>query len=110
MAVALLEQDAEELCGERYECKRSGQGYSGGYEQTSVVVEAAKYEIRRPRVRKDNREVALPTLAKLQSRDLLDQQMRQRLVLGVSTRNYEQVINGYSEKLGVSRSLVSRTS
>jgi putative transposase len=108
MAVALLEQDAEELCGERYERKREGQGYRGGHGQTSVVVEGAKYGIRRPRVRKANREVALPTLSKLQSQKLLDQQMRQRLVLGVSTRNYEQVINSYSEKLGVSRSSVSR--
>jgi len=108
MAVALLEQDAEALCGQRYARKRAEQGYRGGHEQTSVVVEGAKYGIRRPRVRKNEQEVALPTLAKLQSQDLLDEQMRQRLVLGVSTRNYEQVINGYSAKLGVSRSSVSR--
>jgi hypothetical protein len=44
------------------------------------VVEGAKYGIRRPRVRKDNQEVELPTLGKLQSQDLLDQQMRQRMV------------------------------
>lgn len=107
MAVALLEQDAEALCGERYERKRGGQGYRGGHDQTSVVVAGAKYGIRRPRVRESNREVELPTLAKLRNQDLLDQQMHQRLVLGVSTRNYEQVLDGYSEKLGVSRSSVS---
>lgn len=108
MAVALLEQDAEALCGQRYERKSAGLGYRGGHEQTSVVVEGAKYAVRRPRVRKENQELALPTLAKLQSQDLLDAQMRQRMLLGVSTRNYDQVINGYSEKLGVSRSSVSR--
>lgn len=108
MAVALLEQDAEALCGQRYERKRAEQGYRGGHEHTAVVVEGAKSGIRRPRVRKNDQEVALPTLAKLQSQDLLDEQMRQRLVLGVSTRNYEQVINGDSAKLGVSRSSVSR--
>src|SRR3712207_2331470 len=59
MAVALLEQDAETLCGERYERKRAGQGYRGGHEQTSVVVEGARYAVRRPRVRKENREVEL---------------------------------------------------
>src|SRR5581483_1300075 len=108
MAVALLEQAAEALCGARYERKRAGQGYRGGHEQTSVVVEGAKYGIRRPRVRKANPEVVVPALAKLQSQALLDQPMRQRLVLRVSTRNYEQVINGYSEKLGVARSSVPR--
>jgi transposase-like protein len=108
MAVALLEQDAEALCGQRYERKNAGLGYRGGHEQTSVVVEGAKYAVQRPRVRKENRELALPTLAKLQSQDLLDAQMQQRMVLGVSTRNYDRVIDGYSEKLGVSRSSVSR--
>jgi transposase-like protein len=108
MAVALLEQDAEALCGQRYERKRAGLGYRGGHEQTSVVVEGAKYAVRRPRVRKESREITLPTLAKLQSQDLLDAQMHQRMVLGVSTRNYDHVIDGYSEKLGVSRSAVSR--
>jgi putative transposase len=108
LAVALLEQDAEALCGARYERKRAELGYRGGHERTAVVVEGAKYAVRRPRVRKENREVALPTLAKLQSQDLLDAQMRQRMVVGVSTRNYDHVIDGYSEKLGVSRSAVSR--
>jgi transposase-like protein len=60
MAVALLAQDAEARCGERSERKQAGQGYRGGHEQTSVVVEGAKYGIRRPRVRKGNQEVALP--------------------------------------------------
>ena len=72
------------------------------------VLEGARYRIRRPRVRQANREVALPTLAQLQAQDLLDEQMRHRMVLGVSTRNYKQVIDGYTEKLGVARSSVSR--
>ncbi|MGE0682433.1 MAG: transposase [Candidatus Binatia bacterium] len=108
MAVALLEQDAEALCGQRYERKSAGLGDRGGHEQTAVVVEGARYAVQRPRVRKENRELALPTLAKLQSQDLLDDQLHQRMMLGVSTRNYDQVIDGYSEKLGVSRSSVSR--
>jgi putative transposase len=71
-------------------------------------VEGAPYAVRRPRVRKHQHEVPLPTLPKLQSQDLLDQQMRRRMILGMSTRNYDQVVDCYSEKLGVSRSSVSR--
>jgi transposase-like protein len=108
MAVELLEQDAEALCGSRYSRKTDPQCHRGGSERSAVVLEGARYGIRRPRVRKANREVALPTLAKLQAQDLLDEQMYHRLVLGVSTRNYEPVINGYTQKLGVSRSSVSR--
>jgi hypothetical protein len=89
--------------------KREGSDYRGGREKTSMVMEGARYALRRPRVRRENQEVELPTLAKLQSQYLLDQQIRQRLMLGVSTRNYEQVVDGYSEKLSASYSLVSRT-
>ncbi len=35
-----------------------------------------KFKDRRPRVRKENREVGLPPFAKLQAQDLLDEQMR----------------------------------
>lgn len=96
------------MCGPRYARKGAQDCHRGGSEQSSVVLEGARYALRRPRVRKENGEVALPTLAKLQAQDVLDEQMRQRLVLGVSTRNYEQVINGYTQKLGVARSSVSR--
>ncbi len=34
--------------------------------------------------------------------------MRQRMLLGVSTRNYDLVVDGYTQKLGISRSSVSR--
>src|SRR4051794_17320545 len=40
MAVALWEQDAEALCGERYGRKREGQGYRGGHEQTRWSLKA----------------------------------------------------------------------
>ena len=96
------------LCGPRYSRKTAPQCHRGGSERSSVVLEGARDGIRRPRVRTAHREVALPTLAKLQAQDLLDEQMRHRMVLGVSTRNYEQVIDGYTQKLGVARASVSR--
>ena len=108
MAVELLEQDAAALCGPRYSRKTDQHCHRGGSERSAVVLEGARYGVRRPRVRQANREVALPPLAKLQAQDLLDEQMYQRVVRGVSPRNYEPVINGYTQKLGVSRSSVSR--
>jgi transposase-like protein len=44
----------------------------------------------------------------LRDRDLLDDQMLDRIVRGVSTRNYEGVINGFAEKTGIAKSSVSR--
>lgn len=106
--VGLLEQEAELLCGQPYARKNGELCHRGGSEETSIIADGVRYAVRRPRVRDERGEVALPVLAKLRDRDLLDEQMLSRMVRGVSTRNYEEVINGYAGKLGVSKSTVSR--
>lgn len=106
--VELLEQDVVALCGLPFERKKGALCHRGGSEQTSIIVDGVKYRVRRPRAHDDNGEVELPMLTKLRDRDLLDQQMLSRMVRGVSTRNYENVIGGYAKKLGVSKSSVSR--
>ena len=45
MAVALLEQDAEVLCGPRYSRKTAPQCQRGGSERSTVVLEGARYGI-----------------------------------------------------------------
>ena len=79
MAVALWEQEAEAWGGARDARKRVELGYRGGPEQTSVERDGARYGIHRPRVRKHNRELELPTLAKRQSQDGLEAQRRHRM-------------------------------
>jgi len=108
LGVELLEADVESLCGARYSRKGEGGNHRFGQERTSIIIGGARYGINRPRVRGAEGEVYPPTLSKLREQDLLDEEMKQRLLLGVSTRNYEQVIEGYSDKLGVSKSSVSR--
>jgi hypothetical protein len=63
---------------------------------------------KKPRARKGNKEVELPPLKKLQDRDLLDRQIYSRIMLDVSSRNYEEVIGGLAKKTGIKRSSVSR--
>lgn len=106
--VSLLEQDVASLCGRPYERKDDKLCHRGGSEPSSIVVDGVRYAVRRPRVRDENGEVELPMLAKLRDRDLLDRQMLERMVRGVSTRNYDAVVGGYADKLGVSKSEVSR--
>jgi transposase-like protein len=108
-AIELMEQDMELLCGARFGRKSAdGLCHRGGSEKTSLMVDGAKYSVRRPRARKGGEEVDLPSLAKMRDRDLLDDQMMERIVRGVSTRNYEGVINGFAGKTGISKSAVSR--
>ena len=107
-AVALLEQDMLTLCGERFARKVSDLCHRGGSEKTTLFLEGAKYAIPRPRARRGKEEVELPSLAKLRDRDLLDQQMLSRIMLGASSRNYEGIVGGFAKKTGISRSSVSR--
>ena len=70
-AVELMEQDMERLCGARF--ARKGDDdlcHRGGSERTSLMVDGAKHEIRRPRARKDGEEVELPSLEKMRDQDL----------------------------------------
>ena len=108
-AVTLINEDMERLCGNAFARKgAAGLCHRGGSEQTSLMLAGAKYPMRRPRARKDGEEVELPSLAKLRDRDLLDVQMLARLMKGVSTRDYQDAIDGFSEKTGISKSSVSR--
>lgn len=108
-AVELMEQDMQHLCGAAFARKSAADlCHRGGSELTSLMVDGAKLPVSRPRARKNGREVDLPSLAKMRDRELLDSQMLGRLMRGVSTRNYEDVINGFAEKTGVAKSSVSR--
>ena len=106
MALDLLERDMERLCGKPFGRKSAGICHRGGSEKTSIMCDGALHPMRRPRARNESGEVVLPSLAKLRDRDLLDSQMQARMVRGVSTRNYEEVISGFAEKTGISKSSV----
>ena len=108
MGAALLEEEVSALCGSPFSRKGENLCHRGGSDETSIIVSGAKYRMKRPRVRNENGEVELKTLSKLQEQDLLDEKIHAAMLQGVSTRNYQKVVEGYSEKFGVSKSSASR--
>lgn len=104
----LLEQEVGLLCGRPHERKHGELCYRGGNEKSSILIDGAKYPIRRPRINDGDGERELETLARLQDRDLFDGRIADRMMRGVTTRNYEPVISAYSKKLGIRKSSVSR--
>ena len=104
----LLELDTLELCGERYRHLEGREYWRYGTEETSILVGGARQRVRRPRVRGADGEAELPSLKKLRDQDLLDGEMKEKMLLGVSTRNYSEAIEGYKGKFGDSKSSVSR--
>ena len=104
----LLEEEVRALCGAEYSRKGEGQCYRGGSDRTRIIIDGGKFSITRPRVRNETGEVQLDMLDKLQHQDLLDEKMKRAMISGVSSRQYHEVVQGYSDKLSVSKSSVSR--
>ncbi len=108
LGLELLEQEVRTLCGDRFARKGEKQFYRGGSAPTSLLYDGAWQEGTRPRVKdSDGHEVKLAMLGKLRDHDLCDEQMRNRLMAGVTNRNYDEVIDAFSKKTGISKSAVS---
>ncbi len=107
-ARALMEDEVEKLAGKKFSHKSDHQCHRGGTDQTRIVVGGEKVSVTRPRVRNEKGEVELSTLSRLQDQDIFDEEIKDRMVLGVSSRNYEPVVKTWSKKLSISKSNVSR--
>ncbi len=109
----LLTDDVTRLCGKRYS-RGNGEQYRECYRHGSqagvVLLGGAKHKITKPRVRgkHDGGEVELPHYELLQGRELLSEECVKKMVLGVSTRNYGEVINAATESFGIGKSSVSK--
>jgi len=106
-----LQQEVEWLTGPRYQ--RHG-GQSGlvryGSQPGSVYLADQKLGVVVPRVRNriDNREVALRTYQRLQEPRRADEGVMQRILAGLSCREYEKCAESVPEAFGLSASTVSR--
>jgi transposase-like protein len=111
VAVGLLEDEVEQLCGGRYEHhpqQRVATRHGG--QRGWATVDGQKVPLDRPRVRHtDGRgEAQLGVYRLLQNPDNLRGSVLRRIVHGVSARNYEQVVERARRSFGVKRSSVSR--
>lgn len=114
---AMLEEDRRALCGPRYAHDAGRRASRAGTVPSRVVLGGRTIPIRRPRVRGEAGEVALPIFAALTHRDPLVQRMVEQMLVGVSTRQYarslepvpESLKSGGTSKSAVSRAFVART-
>lgn len=110
VAAGLLEDEVEQLCGGRYVRgpeKRVARRHGG--QRGWAMVAGQKVPLERPRVRHPNGDEAqLKVYGLLQNPDNLRGAVLQRIVHGVSARNYEPVVEKVRRGFGVKRSSVSR--
>jgi putative transposase len=108
MAEELLLAEVEELCGARYERVEARAGYRYGEQRGVMTAAGQRQPVNRPRVRtKDGKEVRLQSYELLNAPDAMGEASLKRMLRGVSTRNYSEVIETFQEGYGVSRSSVS---
>jgi transposase-like protein len=110
VAWAILEDEVTRLCGRRYQRQPDRLHTRYGHQRGVVMLAGQKLPIERPRVRgaAGGGEVPLETYARLQSPDAMPQAVLRRMVRGVSTREYENVVDMARDGFSVAKSSVSR--
>jgi putative transposase len=110
VALGLMEDEVTRLCGRRYERQPERVHTRYGHQQGVATLAGQKVSITRPRVRlaHGGGEAPLEMYARLQSPDAMPSAVLRRMVRGVSTREYEQVIDLARNGFGVAKSSVSR--
>jgi putative transposase len=110
----LLEHEVTRLCGPRYERQAERKLTRYGHQPGVITVAGQKVSLPRPRVRSPatdsgrGAEVELPLYALLQQPEAMPEACLQRMVRGVSCRDYEGVVDLAQEGFGVQKSSISR--
>ncbi len=81
-----------------------------GFNRGSVRIQEKKYPVQVPRVcnRDTQKFLSLPVWDNIKNSQEPDQLLLQRMLLGISTRDYEKVIQEAGEGFGVSKSSISK--
>jgi putative transposase len=110
VASAILEDEVTRLCGRRYERQPERTHTRYGRQGGVVTLGGQKLPIDRPRVRRvdGGGEAALENYEKLQSPDAMPRAVLRRMVRGVSTREYEHVVDIARDGFATGKSSVSR--
>src|ERR1700730_14736798 len=108
---AMLEEDRTTICGPRYQHQAARTASRAGTVPSEVVLGGRKVQIRRPRVRADGEEVALPTFHAFAETDPLNRRGVEQMLVGVATRQYNRSLEPVGVDVrtrGTSKSAVSR--
>lgn len=109
-ALLVIESEVEELAGRRYQRDESKEFSRYGTQKGKIIVQGQKVPIDKQRVRTKNKkaEIALQTYKALNENDVLNKEMAQKLIMGLSTRNYGKITNKLLESTTRSRQSISR--
>ena len=104
----IMDNEVRQLAGEHYQRRQAEQPYRWGREQGFLVVDGQKVPIQRPRLRSDDgHEQSLGSYALFRRSEPLDDAVWDKLMLGLSTRNYSKAVREFAAAYGIEKSAVS---
>ena len=104
----IMDNEVRHAAGERYERREPEQPFRWGREQGFLVVDGQKVPIERPRLRsEDGREQRLGSYELFRRNEPLGEAVWDKLMLGLSTRNYSKAVRAFAESYGIEKSAVS---
>ena len=104
----VMEEEVRCLAGERHEQRADRRVHRWGKEDGYCVIDGQKVPLKRARLRtKDKREQRLGSYELFQRCAPLEQGVWDKMMRGLSTRNYGAVVKEFSDAYGIEKSAVS---
>jgi len=109
MMKALIDEEVEQVAGQRYMHQPDRKAQRWGHDEGSVVFGGRKVALPRPRVRSiEGHEVPLQRYQAFAHPRRMEQAVRHRILRRVSTRDYAGVLDDVCDGYGIDKSSVSR--
>jgi transposase-like protein len=107
---ATLNEEVKSLVGARYHPVKSSPWRRWAKQPGYVIWAGKKVPLKRPRVRSldGKREARLTSYQSFQSQKGLDERLAERVILGLSSRDYQRAIDDFVEGYGLKKSSISR--
>ena len=104
----VMEEEVRQVAGERHQQHAERRAHRWGKEDGYCVIDGQKVPIQRTRLRtKEKREQRLGSYELFQRSGPLEQGVWDKMVRGLSTRNYGAVVKDFSTAYGIEKSAVS---
>jgi transposase-like protein len=104
----VMEEEVRHLAGERHQQHAERRAHRWGQEEGYCVIDGQKVPIQRTRLRtKDKREQRLGSYELFQRSGPMQQGVWDKMMRGLSTRNYGAVVKDFSTAYGIEKSAVS---
>ncbi|MGO9613212.1 MAG: IS256 family transposase [Dissulfurispiraceae bacterium] len=106
---AAMDSECERIAGSKDSKNPLRAANWWGSDLSPVYYDKQKVLIDRPRLRgKDNKEIPLATFQAFRDPKGMRSSVMKNMVLGISSRNYEEAVKGFVEGYGIKKSSVSR--